>query len=72
MAQRVEPPLGEAPDEIAKQNSEFDAVRDLTKQWRRLEMTPVVDDDYPEVRHDYDSALRTLLEKVRANRGSRW
>ncbi len=54
-------------DGIAKQNVEFDAVDALAKQWRRIQMTPVVDDDYPEVRHGYESAMRTLIDAIRKN-----
>lgn len=54
-------------DAIAKQNKEFDAVERLLKEWRRLQMTPVVDDDYPEVRHYYESAMRDLIDAIRNN-----
>ena len=54
-------------DRMALQNSEFDAVAELAKQYRRITMTPVVDDDYPEVRHDYDSALNWLLVAAKNN-----
>ena len=52
------------------QNAEFDALRDLIKQFNRLEMTPVVDDDYPEMRHYYESSLREFIRKLKANRGN--
>ncbi len=55
-------------DGIALQNAEFDAVDALAKQWRRLQMTPVVDDDYPEVRHGYESAMQGVLRALAANR----
>ena len=54
-------------DRIALQNKEFDALDKLAKQWRRLQMTPVVDDDYPEVRHDYEGALSTFLTACKKN-----
>jgi len=52
---------------MALQNAEFDTLRELIKQWRRVELTPVVDDDYPEVRHGYESALSTFIDALRAN-----
>jgi NTP pyrophosphatase (non-canonical NTP hydrolase) len=52
------------------QNAEFDALRQLVKDFRRLEMTPVVDDDYPEMRHYYESALHALVDALNANRAN--
>lgn len=54
-------------DRIDLQNREFDAVEELSKQWKRLQMTPPVDDDYPAVRHDYEGALRGFLAAAKAN-----
>lgn len=56
-----------APDRMELQRSEFDAADEFAKQVRRIQMTAVVDDDYPEVRHDYESALRDLLKACEAN-----
>lgn len=56
-----------ASTEFAAQNAEFDAVAELAKQYRRLTMTGIVDDDYPEVRHGYESALTALLDAIAAN-----
>lgn len=55
-------------DRIDLQNAEFDALTVLSKAWTRLSMTPVVDDDYEEMRHYYESALRDFLDKVNENR----
>jgi NTP pyrophosphatase (non-canonical NTP hydrolase) len=55
-------------DAIALQNAEFDALTQLAKEWRRLQMTPVVDDDYPEVRHGYESVLQSFVDALTANR----
>lgn len=52
---------------IGLQNAEFDAVSELSRQWRRIQLTPVVDDDYPEVRHGYESAVRAFLEACHKN-----
>lgn len=59
-------------DRLALQNTEFDALTHLVEQWRKLRMTPVVDDDYPEMRHYYESALRTFRDALKANRGQDW
>jgi hypothetical protein len=52
---------------IAYQTAEFDAVEKLAEQYRRLSLTAVVDDDYPAVRHDYENALKALLEACAYN-----
>jgi hypothetical protein len=52
---------------IGRQNVEFDAMDRLAKEWRRLQLTAVVDDDYPEVRHDYEGACRDFLAACKAN-----
>jgi hypothetical protein len=49
------------------QNAEFDAVGELAEQYRRIQLTPIVDDDYPEVRHHYESAMRCLVRAIKAN-----
>jgi NTP pyrophosphatase (non-canonical NTP hydrolase) len=49
------------------QQKEFDAVKQLAKDWDRLSMTPPVDDDYSEVRHAYESGLSALIDALRAN-----
>lgn len=54
-------------DWIDLQNKEFDAVAKLCEQYRRITLTAVVDDDYPEVRHGYESALMTFMEALAAN-----
>jgi hypothetical protein len=54
-------------DGIGFQNLEFDAVEELTIQWRRLQMTAVVEDDYPQVRHEYEGALSNLIRMAQAN-----
>lgn len=52
---------------IERQKAEFDACADLAKQYRRITMTPTVDDDYPEVRHDYESAVQAFLSACAAS-----
>ena len=49
------------------QTAEFDAVARLAEQYRRLTLTPVVDDDYPSVRHDYEGAVRAVIAAFAAN-----
>lgn len=49
------------------QRAEFDAMERLAKSWKALQLTPIVDDDYPEYRHYYESALRGFLEACKAN-----
>lgn len=52
---------------IETMSKEFDAADKLSNQLRRLNMTAVVDDDYPSVRHDYESALRDFIEAMKNN-----
>lgn len=52
---------------MAAQNKEFDACAKLTEQYRRITLTPVVDDDYSEVRHFYESALRDFIDALQDN-----
>jgi hypothetical protein len=52
---------------MERQNAEFDAVETLATEFARLMQTPVVDDDYPRVRHYYESAVRICIEAFKAN-----
>lgn len=59
-------------DRIDLQNAEFAAVSRLVSHYRKVTLTPPVDDNYPQVRRDYDRALADLIKKVRKNRGESW
>jgi len=50
---------------MKKQSTEFDAVVSLAAAYGRL--PAVVDDDYPEMRHHYESALQTLIKALKNN-----
>jgi hypothetical protein len=52
---------------MTTQREEFEAAGKLSEQLRRVSQTPIVDDDYPEVRQDYESALASLIDKMKAN-----
>jgi len=54
-------------DKMQTQRAEFDAADRLAECLRRHNMTPVVDDDYPSVRHDYEGALDVFVETMKAN-----
>lgn len=54
-------------ERIALQNIEFDALRQLNKDFERLCLTPPVDDDYPQVRQGYESGLGFFIDALRAN-----
>lgn len=54
-------------EKIVAQNAEFEACAELAKQWRRLETTAIVDDDYPGVRADYESALAAFMLACQEN-----
>ena len=46
---------------------EFEAANELANAVRYRNLTPVVDDDYPEVRRRYENALAGLLEAMKAS-----
>ncbi|KKL23776.1 hypothetical protein LCGC14_2422050, partial [marine sediment metagenome] len=50
-----------------RQTAEFDALDKLVEAYRQLTLIAVVDDDYPEVRHKYESTLRTFLKVTTVN-----
>jgi len=52
---------------IATQSEEFDAVDALSKEYGRIKVTAIVDDDYPSVRSDYEYALMKLIDALRKN-----
>lgn len=52
---------------MEKQGKEFDAVGALVEHHRRLSMTAIVDDDYPEVRYAYEGALHGLITGMKVN-----
>ena len=54
-------------DKFKLQTAEFDAAAHLAEQYRRLTCTPIVDDDYPQVRFEYDQAVRSFLDACAAN-----
>lgn len=52
---------------IELQKREFDAVAELARHYDAITRTPIVDDDYPEVRHRYEGAVRDLIAAFRSN-----
>jgi predicted HAD superfamily Cof-like phosphohydrolase len=52
-------------DAIQAFHAELDALKSLSEQLRRIELTPVVDDDYPAVRRAYEHALAVFLRAAR-------
>lgn len=52
---------------IVSQTNEFDALDKLVAAYINLCNVPIVDDDYPEVRHYYESHLRAFLAACKAN-----
>lgn len=60
--------MAKAKDSIDLFNDETAALRELNTQYQRLSMTAVVDDDYPEMKFNYDSAVQEFVEAVTAYR----
>jgi hypothetical protein len=54
-------------DRLELQNKEFDAVGKLSKAYKTCISVPVVDDDYPEVRYNYECALEDTIAAFRGN-----
>ncbi len=54
-------------DKMKLQTKEFEAVNRLATAYQQLCSCPVVDDDYPEMRHYYESALQNLIRALRDN-----
>jgi hypothetical protein len=52
---------------LAAQNAEFEALDKLMDAARAHNATPVVDDDYPAVRHRYEGALADFIKAMKAN-----
>lgn len=52
---------------LDRQNIEFDAVNLLAAEWGKLRTVAVVDDDYPRMRHYYESALKTFIAALETN-----
>lgn len=56
-------------DRATQQKDEFDALTDLCKGYRNFCSVPIVDDDYPEARHYYESRLNNFIKALKVNRG---
>jgi hypothetical protein len=59
--------LTDLTDRIELQNREFNALEKLIEKYKIMCKVAVVDDDYPEVRHYYESALKDFLDALRNN-----
>lgn len=57
-------------DRMKTQKNEFDTLAALTACLKRAPQ--VVDDDYPEWRHEYEERLRIFLRAVKENRPDQW
>lgn len=59
------------PDDFTRRmvlvDAELAAIEEANKQVRRLRMTPPVDDDFPQVKFEYDWSIRSLVDALRAN-----
>lgn len=52
---------------IDSQRTEFSALASLVNEHQRITHCVVVDDDYPFVRHRYETALHAFIEAMKAN-----
>ena len=46
---------------------ELAAIEGAAEQVRRLRLTPPVDDDFPQIKFEYDQSVRTLVDALNAN-----
>ena len=49
------------------QNAEYSAVLELSAAYTSLTYTPIVDDDYPDVRSRYEGTIYRLIKAMKAN-----
>lgn len=54
-------------ERIKTQKAEFDALKTLINRYNILCNTPIVDDDYLEMRHYFESSLRSFIDAMKAN-----
>lgn len=54
-------------DKMQTMRGEFDAATKFSRAVNEINQTPIVDDDYPEVRERYEGALIGLLRAMKAN-----
>jgi len=52
---------------MESQKKEFNSLDNLIKKYSTLCSVPIVDDEYPEVRHYYEGALRDFISALRGN-----
>lgn len=57
--------LSKMMDSLTRQRDEFDALSKLIVHYNNL--PAVVDDDYPEMRHHYESAMKDFVKALRDN-----
>lgn len=53
--------------EMNLQREEFEALSKLIQNFEAHNLVPIVDDDYPEIRHRYEVALQNFLKACKAN-----
>jgi hypothetical protein len=54
-------------DQIKKQKDEFDALNNLISSYEVFKKVPIVDDYYPEARHDYERSLDSFINSLKEN-----
>lgn len=59
-------------DRIQLQRDEFAAADGVATHIGRINMTAVVDDDWPQVKHEYDRAVVEFVSRAIENRGREW
>lgn len=59
--------MSKALEQLKLQKAEFDAADRFAKKLKAHSQVAVVDDDYPMVRHEYESALLGLITAMRQN-----
>lgn len=65
-------PKHETEDPLTKQMAQLDAelsaIEHAARHVTRLRSTPPVDDDFPQVKFEYEQSIRTLVDALRENK----
>lgn len=59
--------IEEFTEHMKKLDVELAAIEAAAVQVRRLRMTAPVEDDFPQVKFEYDQSVRSLVDALRAN-----
>jgi hypothetical protein len=59
--------MDEFAERMRRVDVELAAIENAAMHVNRIRMTPPVDDDFPQVKYEYDQSVRTLVDALRVN-----